>query len=100
VDAVAEMVAADTGVTIVDVREPHEFAEAHAAGAIPIPLGQIISRRDELPDGPLHMICRSGGRSMEACEALAPLGYDVTNVAGGTLAWIEAGHPVSGGSAT
>lgn len=98
VDTLAQLAESDTHVNIVDVREPHEYEAAHASRAILIPLGDVVARKDELPDGPLHIICGSGVRSMHACEALAPLGFDVTNVAGGTGAWVEAGHPTTAGS--
>ena len=40
------------------------------------------------------MICRSGGRSLRACEFLADRGVEVVNVAGGTLAWQLSGRKV------
>ncbi len=94
VDELASLVASDTSVSIIDVREPHEYEAGHAPGAILIPLGEVVERTNELPAGPLHIICGSGVRSLHACEALAPLGFDVTNIAGGTGGWIAAGHPV------
>jgi rhodanese-related sulfurtransferase len=42
----------------------------------------------------LLVICKSGGRSAAAVQALKGAGYDATNVAGGTMAWIDAGRPV------
>ncbi|WP_410784120.1 rhodanese-like domain-containing protein [Leifsonia sp. SIMBA_070] len=39
-------------------------------------------------------ICHSGGRSAQVAMALEARGYDVTNVIGGTSAWIEAGYEV------
>lgn len=98
VDELAALMASDASVSIIDVREPHEYEAGHAPGAILIPLGDIVERTDELPAGPLHIICGSGVRSLHACEALAPLGYDVTNIAGGTGGWIAAGHAVDMGT--
>lgn len=98
VDALAALGESDSPVTLIDVREPHEYEEIHATGAVLIPLGEVLERKNELPDGPIHIICRSGARSMTACEALAPLGYDVTNIAGGTLAWVSAGYPSTTGN--
>jgi rhodanese-related sulfurtransferase len=40
------------------------------------------------------VICRSGVRSLRACEFLADRGVDVVNVAGGTLAWQLSGRAV------
>lgn len=87
------------GAALVDVREPDEFEEVRAVGAVLIPLGQVPARLDELPrDGTVYVICRSGGRSMRAAELLVASGVDAVNVAGGTLAWAEAGLPVEHGS--
>ena len=57
-----------------------------------IPLGEVPERVDEIPaDGPVYVICRTGARSMRAAEFLVAQGFDATNVAGGTMAWIDAG---------
>lgn len=83
------------GALLFDVRETDEYHEAHAVGAVLVPLSELPSRVDDFPDDqPLLLICRSGGRSMRAAEFLAERGRDVTNVAGGTMAWIAAGKPV------
>jgi rhodanese-related sulfurtransferase len=83
------------GALLFDVRENDEYHEAHAAGAVLVPLSELPSRVGDFPDDqPLLLICRSGGRSMRAAEFLAEHGRDVTNVAGGTMAWIAAGKPV------
>ena len=99
VDELAALLGSNSPVSIIDVREPHEFAAGHAPGAKLLPLGDIVERAGELPAGPLHVICGSGVRSLQACEALAPLGHDVTNIAGGTSGWIAAGHSVDTGRA-
>ncbi len=98
VESLNELRESDAHVTLIDVREPHEYEAAHAVGAILVPLGDIIARKDELPEGPLHIICKSGGRSHTACEALASLDYEVTNIAGGTDAWVANGYAVATGS--
>ena len=83
-----------SGVTVIDVREPDEYVEGHVPGAVLIPLGEVPERVAEVPEGEtVYMVCKVGGRSMRAAEVLAAEGRDVVNVAGGTMAWIEAGHP-------
>lgn len=79
---------------LIDVREEWEFAEGHVPGAVNIPLGDLGDRIDELPDGPFDVICKLGGRSARAVQALEQRGHDATNVAGGTDAWIDAGYDV------
>ncbi len=78
---------------VLDVREPDEWAAGHAPGAVHIPLGDVPARIGELPesDGPLPVVCRSGGRSSRAVQWLEGQGYDVVNVDGGMKAWSAAG---------
>jgi rhodanese-related sulfurtransferase len=93
--------AADGGAPLlVDVREPNEYVEVRAAGAVLLPLSSFVERHRELPtDRPLLMICRSGARSAQATAFLLGNGWaDVSNVAGGTLAWVAAGLPARRGA--
>lgn len=88
----------DEGAPLIDVREPDEYTEARAPGARLVPLGQLPDRMGEIPtDQTVYVICRSGGRSAKAVEHLRANGVDAVNVAGGTMAWIEAGHTVETG---
>ena len=88
-----------TGMPLIDVREPDEYTEAHVAGAILIPLATLPEHLDDLPDGPLNVICAAGGRSHKAAEFLIANGYDATNGAGGTNAWVESGRSYLTGEA-
>jgi rhodanese-related sulfurtransferase len=97
VDALAS--ALDAGAAVLDVRMPDEYEESHVPGAVLVPLPELPDRLADIPEGePLYVICRSGARSMSACELLAADGHSVANVAGGTLAWIESGRPVAIGA--
>ena len=90
----------EQGAPLIDVRQPDEFAEARVPQAVLIPLAELPDRVGELPtDTPLLVICRSGARSLSACEHLRQHGREALNVAGGTLAWVEAGRPVESGPA-
>ena len=83
------------GAALVDVRELDEWQAGRVPGVSLVPLSELDTRVADLPGGrPLHLICRSGGRSMRAAEYLDSLGIDCVNVAGGTLAWIDAGYDV------
>lgn len=87
------------GALVVDVRMPDEYAEAHVPGALLVPLPELPERHGELPDADtVYVVCRSGARSLKACEFLVGTGRNAVNVAGGTLAWLEAGHPAATGS--
>lgn len=84
-----------TGAILVDVREQEEFDEVHAKGALLVPLSELESRYKELsPEQDIILICRSGARSARALEFLESQGFkQLTNLAGGTLAWVEQGLP-------
>ena len=90
----------DTGVFVLDVRQPQEYETFHVPGAVLIPLDQLGDRQDEIPrDEPLLVICHTGARSGAAVQALTAAGYDAANVVGGMVAWIDAGFPVAEGPA-
>ncbi|MGM1029595.1 MAG: rhodanese-like domain-containing protein [Actinomycetota bacterium] len=80
---------------IVDVREQHEWDAGHADGAIHIPMGEVVARLDEVPDG-AAVICRSGARSAQVVAYLEQQGRDAVNVAGGTTRWAAEGRPMVG----
>jgi rhodanese-related sulfurtransferase len=86
---------------LVDVREPDEWAAGHAPGATHIPLGELGARYTEIPqDGPVYLICRSGGRSNRAAHALAGAGWDALNVSDGMHGWAAAGRPMTNDAGT
>ena len=74
---------------LVDVREVHEFSAGHLEGSVNIPLGELPRRLAEIAphDAPVF-ICRSGGRSLAACELALRAGIAApANLEGGLLAW-------------
>lgn len=81
---------------LIDVREADEYADVHAANAKLIALSEFTSRVGELDtDRDIYIICRSGNRSGQACEYLEQAhGVEAINVAGGTIAWVDADLPV------
>ena len=95
-DELADRIAA--GEPLFDVRRPDEYESGHVPGAVLIPLDEVPDRVEEFPsDREFLVICRSGARSMRACETLAAHGIEGINVSGGTLAWIASGREVSTG---
>jgi len=90
--------ALDGGARLIDVREPDEYRDGHVPGAVLVPLATVPDQLEQFRgDGPTYVICRSGGRSMQACEIAADHGIDVVNVSGGTLAWATSGRPITAG---
>jgi molybdopterin/thiamine biosynthesis adenylyltransferase/rhodanese-related sulfurtransferase len=83
--------------TVVDVREPHEWDIVNLAehGATLIPLGQVAGRMGELdPAARIVVHCKMGGRSAKAVKQLRDAGFrDVWNLEGGILAWAEQVDP-------
>ncbi|WP_438432715.1 rhodanese-like domain-containing protein [Gorillibacterium sp. sgz500922] len=74
--------------SLLDVREPEEWAAGHIKGAKHIPLGQLSQRLNELnPAQETIVMCRSGNRSGLACELLSEKGFDVVNMTGGLNEW-------------
>jgi rhodanese-related sulfurtransferase len=84
------------GAWLLDVREDDEWTAGYAPGARHIPLGQLGARTAEIPQDQLvYVICRSGGRSARAAQALTAAGWDAINVAGGMQDWAAAGRPMA-----
>jgi len=80
---------------LVDVREVHEFSAGHLEGSVNIPLGELPRRLAEIAphDAPVF-ICRSGSRSLAACELALRAGIAApANLDGGLLAWAAAIDP-------
>jgi len=68
--------------TIVDVREPWEFAEGHVEGSINVPLMNIFSNFEQFQtlERPIVLCCASGGRSGQALALLQAKGVsDIYN---------------------
>jgi len=95
---------------IVDVREPGEFQESHLPRAVNVPRGVLELRADPASPGAdptlsadqsarILVYCTRGpgARSLLAAQTLTSMGYENIEVlAGGLMAWTEAGLPVEG----
>ena len=99
----AELSTSD-GPVLLDVRTPGEFEAARIDGAVNLPLDQVeahITRIADHTDGPIVVICQSGGRATRAARALADAGLaDITVLDGGMNAWSTAGAPVQSSGPT
>jgi len=86
----AEMIAADDGHVLVDVRTQAEFEEKHIPGAILLPVDDIKDGRlERLPDKDqiILLYCRTGRRAEDAAEYLAKKGYTNIYEIGGIIDW-------------
>jgi len=81
--------------TLVDVREPHEWAISDLSGSMKVPLGTLPQRLAELPkEAEIVVYCRTGGRSANAVQFLRQRGYEKAyNLAGGINHWAEVIDP-------
>ncbi len=84
-------------VTVLDVREPSEWASGIVEGATLIPYRDLARRANEVPRRRLTAVmCGAGGRSAIAASLLERAGFDnLVNVDGGITAWREAGLPLT-----
>jgi adenylyltransferase/sulfurtransferase len=83
-------------VTLVDVREPHEWQICRIEGSKLIPLGELPNRMNELPlEGELVLLCHIGVRSMRALEFLRDHAglRRLKNLRGGIDAWSQSVDP-------
>lgn len=92
----------DPQAVLIDVRTTSEFSEGHAEQAQNIPLPLLPLRVQELADASrVFFICQSGGRSGQAAGWASAAGVpQAYNIAGGSLAWRDAGLPWVGEDAT
>ena len=85
-----QMMEADDGHVIVDVRRQDEYDAGHIPGAILIPNETIDTQRPEQLadlDQIILIYCRSGNRSKQASQKLADMGYVNIYEFGGIIDW-------------
>jgi hydroxyacylglutathione hydrolase len=80
---------------VLDVRQRAEFISGHLPGARHVELGALAGA-DELPAGPLAVMCGHGERAMTGASLLQRAGHrDLTVLLGGPGDWSEAtGRPL------
>ncbi len=87
-DEVRQRLARNEKFTVLDVREHSEWISGHIPNAKHIPLMELPTRIAELNKADeIVVVCHSGGRSYNASEYLAQMGYNVVNMLGGMSAW-------------
>ncbi len=62
------LLAAQPDVSVLDVRTPVEFAEAHVPQAHNVPLDRLDPASFLELREPVYLLCRSGGRATKAAE--------------------------------
>ena len=81
----------DSSIILLDVRTQAEYDQGHIPNSALIPVDELENRAEnELQDKNAKIIvyCRSGSRSLTACNILVSLGYtNVYNMLGGINGW-------------
>jgi molybdopterin/thiamine biosynthesis adenylyltransferase/rhodanese-related sulfurtransferase len=88
------LLATNTNIFVLDVREPHEYEICNIGGTL-IPLNDLASRVNELDSArEIVVLCKTGRRSEQAMKFLHQVGFkNVKNLLGGIDAWIEQVDP-------
>lgn len=81
---------------VLDVRSDSMWNSGHIDGAVHIPAGEVQDRLDDVPEGPLAVVCNTGFQSTVVTAILERSGRpDVENVTGGMTAWKRSGLPLA-----
>lgn len=80
--------------TLLDVREPDEFACCALADSLHVPMQSVPAHLEHLPrDRPVVVMCHHGVRSLHVAAYLRQAGLDAWNLAGGIDAWAREVDP-------
>ncbi len=94
--AVADWMAEDPTLQVIDVREPHEREAGHIAGTRHIELVRLSGEAASVErERPVVFYCRMGTRSEMAAQAFRAAGYEAYSMSGGLLRWAQEGRPLS-----
>jgi rhodanese-related sulfurtransferase len=87
---------ADDGAQVVDVREGYEREAGYVEGTRHIEMAALSGAAASLdPERPVILVCRVGGRSHMAAQALRTAGFDAYSMAGGVKLWDDEGRPLA-----
>jgi rhodanese-related sulfurtransferase len=95
-EQLAEWMAEDSKLQVVDVREPYEREAGFIAGSRHIPLLELSSRATEIErERPVVFYCRVGARSDMAAQAFLASGAQALSMRGGLVRWVSEDRPLS-----
>jgi len=80
---------------LVDIRERNEWETGWIGGALRIPMSELGDQLEPHRERSIVLYCAHGNRSRHVANALSGLGYPkIVSLAGGIVAWAQAGLPV------
>ncbi len=96
-DTLAKWLDSDTPINIIDVRENAEIEGGMIEGAQHIRYPDLLSHPDLIPDTGNNnlLLCYSGNRSSELCEALSKQGKSCNFMIGGYEKWLTESRPLN-----
>ena len=94
VERLKEKLDANEPLTLIDVREETEYDICNINGQL-MPLNQLADHLEGLDQSKPYVVhCKLGGRSAQAVKQMQAAGFtNVSNLAGGIMAWIDAIDP-------
>jgi len=98
---VADKIANNEDIILLDVRTPEEYEEIHLQNALLLPVQELsastleeIGLGADMKDKEIIIYCRSGARSQTAYNIMESLGYtNIKSVSGGMIHWEEDNYP-------
>jgi rhodanese-related sulfurtransferase len=92
----ADWIAEQADLQVIDVREPHEREAGHIADTRHLELVRLSAEAATIDrDRPVVFYCRVGSRSLLAAEAFRTAGYEAYSLDGGLVRWAAEGRPLS-----
>lgn len=96
---VARLISENPGVCVLDVRSRDEYLSptGHLKGAINLPVDELPVKLADLEtyrSSTIVAYCHSGHRSHHAMAFLKKNGFQVINMTGGIISWLQNGQPV------
>jgi rhodanese-related sulfurtransferase len=95
-ERVAEWLAKDPTLQVIDVRESYEREAGHIEGTRHIALAELTGLASTVQrDRPVIFYCRLGSRSDMAAQAFRASGYEAYSMRGGLMRWAQEDRPLS-----
>lgn len=92
----ADWIAGDPGLQLIDVREGYERDAGHIGGSRHIPLVELSAQAPTIESSrPVVFYCRVGARSDMAAQAFRASGYEAFSMRGGLVRWAAEQRPLS-----